>query len=218
MAGLADLLQRRRTLQRRIAELTREMDGIDRVLFPRIEAMVSAAEGLSLPVEIPTAERHEKQMRDQLQGDEGEAVDEANGVSFIVSRRLRQLRNRLAHSGDLSADDRDVLRRAAMEIEERTSFSDVIVGAVIEMLANRREPMRTAEIHTELVKRGLFVPGKNPINNLSAHLSNRDSFVSTPRGWTLRNPQLVLARGLRVEVTDSDSIPAFLRRDPRSDD
>lgn len=185
MSGLASLLSRRRVVQRRMGELARELEAIDRALFPRIEAMVAAADGQNLAIDWPSEQEEPK----DLPG---------------ISDRLRQMRTRLADAEGLTANDRNVLRRAAAEIEERAPRSDAIVTAVTKILTERREPMKTAELHRELTRRGFVVSGKNPINNLSAHLSNRDAFVSTANGWRLRSPELELS-GMAFQVSGSQA-------------
>lgn len=54
------------------------------------------------------------------------------------------------------------------------------------LLEGASAPMPTKEIYAKLVADGFVVPGDSPQNNLSAHLSRDDTFVSWGRsGWTL---------------------------------
>jgi hypothetical protein len=64
--------------------------------------------------------------------------------------------------------------------------------AVFEVLSMIGRPMKAGEIMRVLLKdRGIAVPGKQPINNLSAHLSNDERFLSTTDGWVIRPPSLL---------------------------
>ena len=65
-----------------------------------------------------------------------------------------------------------------------------VANAAFAVLQKSGAPMKTAFIHRSLLEKGIAVRGKNPLNNLSAHLSNDERFVSTPDGWVIRSPSL----------------------------
>jgi hypothetical protein len=178
MANLLQLLQRRRSLQRRINEQMRELESIDRVIFPRIEQMVAVAGGLTAEFDGPESDLSEQE---------------------DLRRRMESLRNRVAHASTSASHNADLLEAGL--VSEMNGGGDWLTPAVIELLADRAEPMKTQDIYQALLERGRFLGGKNPINNLSAHLSNRDAFVSTSQGWTVRNPTLNLSTPTRGRVT-----------------
>jgi hypothetical protein len=62
------------------------------------------------------------------------------------------------------------------------------VGALIhdkvaELLHEHQRPLKTNEIYSFLLKKGVEIPGKDPRNNLSAHLSRSRSLVRFGNGW-----------------------------------
>jgi hypothetical protein len=60
------------------------------------------------------------------------------------------------------------------------------LAAARELLAGKIEPTRTADILDHLISRGIPVAGADPLNSLSAMLSNADDFTPHGRyGWTL---------------------------------
>lgn len=62
------------------------------------------------------------------------------------------------------------------------------------LISNRAGPVPTREVLEHLESIGIQVGGENPLNNLSAMLSNSEQFTSHGRsGWTLRSedPELV---------------------------
>jgi hypothetical protein len=61
------------------------------------------------------------------------------------------------------------------------------ITAMKEFLADKAAPTRTTEIYEHLQSRGIAVGGTEPLNNLSAMLSNASEFQSHGRlGWTLQ--------------------------------
>jgi hypothetical protein len=91
----------------------------------------------------------------------------------------------------------------AVEAVERagraeSATSSAFKAAVAQYLEGRTQPVSTKEIHDSLMSRGIFVPGDNPVNNLSAHLSRDDRFVSWGReGWTRSDVVTPLGAELR---------------------
>lgn len=56
-------------------------------------------------------------------------------------------------------------------------------------VTNRAGPVPTADIYEHLTGLGITIRGENPVNNLSAMLSNSGAFKANGRaGWTLRQP------------------------------
>jgi hypothetical protein len=59
----------------------------------------------------------------------------------------------------------------------------LIEQATLRLLMETGEPLKTSEIHERLTKKGIEIPGKDPRNNLSAHLSRNDAFIRKGDGW-----------------------------------
>ncbi|MFL6645371.1 MAG: hypothetical protein ACJ8GM_13800 [Paraburkholderia fungorum] len=84
---------------------------------------------------------------------------------------------------------RDPHRRNANRAEEfemPTGDRRRLMPAVVHVLTNARGPVRTRELLDYLTSMGVEVGGKNPANNLAAHLSSMDMVTSTPDGWVMR--------------------------------
>jgi hypothetical protein len=71
------------------------------------------------------------------------------------------------------------------------------------------KPVPLADIHEELVKRGVIIGGKTPKNTLSAYLGQNPNLISTSRGWWLKDvplPGTVIKWG---ELAESHDVGAF---------
>ena len=67
------------------------------------------------------------------------------------------------------------------------SSSNELRTAMYEILSTEG-PLHRSLIHERLRQRGVRIPGRDPINNISAHLSNDDRFKNVGRGtWDLAN-------------------------------
>lgn len=65
------------------------------------------------------------------------------------------------------------------------------IGAIIhdrvrEVLSEVKKPLKTRDLFNALIARGVHIPGKDPQNNLSAHLSRSIEFASGRDGWWFR--------------------------------
>ena len=78
----------------------------------------------------------------------------------------------------------DVFRKRTRSPERQR-----VIDAAKMYLSNRRGPVATREIFEHVRGLGIAIPGKDPLNNLSAMLSNSPEFVSQGReGWLLAGP------------------------------
>ena len=70
----------------------------------------------------------------------------------------------------------------------RTTPIPQVKSRVKAILRGAKLPIPIKEIYSNLLAEGVIVPGDSPQNNLSAHMSRDDAFVSWGRsGWTLAN-------------------------------
>jgi hypothetical protein len=99
------------------------------------------------------------------------------GIDDELAVRAREIRNRLA-----------ALRVGRKPSPERLRA----IAVAKEFLAGKTEPTRTADILLFLRRQGVEIGGSDPLNNLSAMLSNDDGFQAHGRsGWTLQTAEEV---------------------------
>ena len=77
--------------------------------------------------------------------------------------------------------------------------------AMAEILAEEG-PMGRREIHDRLVRRGVYVGGNDPVNNVGAHLSIDDRFKNVGRGmWDLESSSGGSAESEELEDSAEES-------------
>jgi hypothetical protein len=102
----------------------------------------------------------------------------------ILERMIarRQTQDELPTRSDPTAPS---VSNNAVTKQRATPISQVKLR-ISEMLAGAKLPISTKEIFSRLQAEGIIVPGDSPQNNLSAHLSRDNTFISWGRsGWTL---------------------------------
>lgn len=72
---------------------------------------------------------------------------------------------------------------AALSRKARMAIKAQVLDVVDNYFGDSNGPYKTGHLYKVVTNSGLTVPGKDPRNNLSAMLSNSDSFESTPDGW-----------------------------------
>lgn len=96
-----------------------------------------------------------------------------------LERIIKRLRSRNEDGRSPSSEDPAHMSAAA-------GNPAAMKNAVAEVLKDRTSPLSTKEIYDLISGRGVEVPGENPTNNLSAHMSRDSRFLSWGRaGWTL---------------------------------
>ncbi|MBF3417179.1 hypothetical protein ISF41_12490 [Burkholderia pseudomallei] len=73
----------------------------------------------------------------------------------------------------------------AAELETRTGERKRLLPGVMHVLSRANGPVKTRDLLDALAELNIDVGGKNPTNNLAAHLSSMDVVTSTPEGWVL---------------------------------
>lgn len=66
-----------------------------------------------------------------------------------------------------------------------------LVERIEEVIRSSGRPLRTRELFELLQERKVVIGGKNPMNNLAAHLSYSKKFVRAPEGWTLKQGDMI---------------------------
>ena len=104
--------------------------------------------------------------------------------------------------------------RRAREGADSTSASNELRDAIYEILSAEGSLQRPMIVQ-RLREKGIMIPGRNPINNLGAHLSIDPRFVRVSRGvWGLSDsavgadgPNWGVDSGVGEERDDSDDVP-----------
>ena len=210
---LVEMLQRRRELKARIDAMTAELEGLDRVLFVRVQKLAEAVEG---------ARGVNRSALEDRSRDDSARARQRDIKPLYATRSFNpakvEIRSALGtlHTAEgtvyLTSSPMDSLTTSPymnLDVHCRADRSESLSGpslrdfvpTVTAILEDAGRPMRTGAIYRALLDRGFVMPGKNPTNNLSAHLSNRaDAFMSTPDGWALRSPSLIKNREMTSET------------------
>lgn len=174
-ASLPELIRRRRMLKERIVELTAELDALDRMIFPRMAKMAEAWEGTA-PASRPPPERPNG--------------FRATSAPFYAAETGFQTKVAIAGLGGTSLSAVGLPSNLAYSAIVDAPAAKSVADAAYAVLEKAGGAVRTSILYRLLLESGIAVPGKQPINNLSAHLSNDARFVSTAQGWMLRSPSL----------------------------
>lgn len=184
-ASLTQLLRRRKALKEKLTQLTVELDALDRMIFPRMTKLAEGFEGSS-----PKTESAEPS------GSWDSSFRRTNAV-FHTPLPINAARLDVMPDGTISALNGVLPDASVVTIDGYLStvmplpVAKNIADAVQGVLEQAGKPMKTTALHNALMNMGIAVPGQNPINNLSARLSNDKRFFSTKDGWTIRSPSLI---------------------------
>ncbi|WP_131675416.1 hypothetical protein [Paracoccus marinus] len=124
-----------------------------------------------------------------------------------IIRRLRSRDDDERPLGSRDDDERLLGRDEAMPMTSTAGNPATMKNAVVEVLKGRASPMATKDIYDWISDHGVEVPGENPTNNLSAHMSRDPRFLSWGRaGWTLTSaidPDLTEVQGIAADFLAS---------------
>lgn len=73
--------------------------------------------------------------------------------------------------------------------KDQGSIGEILQAHVVRLLQESGRPMKIKEIFLALQDRGVKIPGKDPQNNLSAHLSRSGSIARRSDGWWFAEKQ-----------------------------
>lgn len=117
------------------------------------------------------------------------AALEAELANSPTYRRLKALRQALVEYEGRDSPSAPVARHGVTQYAKRrhTPAREAVFDFVRKLLADRDYPTPTRDIFSAMQDANVEIGGKQPINNLSAMLSNSDEFVSYGRsGWLLK--------------------------------
>lgn len=98
-----------------------------------------------------------------------------------LERIIRRMRGEGSRSQSSATSE-----KSAPQGRQEASTSVAMKNAAERFLSEQSGPIQTKEIWDALAAQGIHVPGDNPQNNLSAHMSRDPRFVSLGReGWVL---------------------------------
>lgn len=155
---IPELVEERKALSAQLADINRKLEKLDAELFSRLETALNAFGMWGPSVAIPAQATH-RPMPPPL----------PSRPALTVSRP--QL-----FSGPKPTPPRPRSKEIGATIQE---------GAARHIRKANR-PLKTREILELLHEDGIAVPGRDPMNNLSAHLSRSDQFVNSRHGWHLK--------------------------------
>lgn len=160
--SIPDLIAERKALATQLSDINSRLGALDRALFSRLETAL-AAFGVSAQPSVPELPLPPLPP----------AIDEA-AVALMA---------RLANP--VSAPQSSIFTDGAPSGPARTEVGQAITAGTREILLEARHPLKIREIFNRLMARGVEIPGKVPMNNLSAHLSRSSDFVlvSGTRWW-----------------------------------
>lgn len=116
-----------------------------------------------------------------FEGSENSSNDAPATPTKIVRARFRD------HARPISTDEKQPSSPDLQQVAEKMQLA---YQAKL-VLEGSERPLNTTEILLLLKQRNIEVPGKNPQNNLAAHLSHHKRlFIRTPDGWQLRQGEI----------------------------
>lgn len=184
MSPLQTLLESRRSRQARIAELRQQREHIDALI---------AAEQIELDAnDAELIGRFEKLFGtfNEVAGSIPSKSKEAEQLPSSTPNPFGSTEPQRARTHDAKpAALWNVPTWAATLPKQKTP--NPLVEAISRVLADADRPMSLKQIYDTLVVRNVVIPGKNPKNNVSAHLSTNKTFMKTSEGWTLRANEYV---------------------------
>lgn len=186
MASFRDLLTRREEIRRRISALNDHLEAVEKQIFSRVERVAVMVEGGEASWDAPPNLRASPNVTLAL-ADLAARQREAESRP-LGNVGLADARRSLTPPAAVGFYSLGALGTAGVTI---TPKPNRVVDAARAVLEAAGRPLRTAEIYRQLLAQGVSVPGRKPTNNLSAHLSNSDDFISTREGWVLRRPSLI---------------------------
>ncbi|WP_153018931.1 hypothetical protein [Lysobacter capsici] len=146
-------------LNKQLEALNGQLEVLDIELFARLDAGLSAFGGSGLSVK--TQPTHVLEVHRPIDG-----RFTFRAPQSILSNSPVHVGGPVRH-GELGVVIQDLVRKALKEA---------------------KKPLKTKELTDALEAMGFAIPGNNPQNNLSAHLSRSEEFVSGRDGWWFREP------------------------------
>jgi hypothetical protein len=116
-------------------------------------------------------------------------LDKALEAFGVAAERSVNPFPRNAGSTSLFESIEHAAKRPAKPGAGRGQIGDLVVRSVSDVLRAAGKPMRLKDIYAELERRGVRIPGKNPMNNVSAHASRSGVFKATNEGWWFAEKQ-----------------------------
>ncbi|MCA8296664.1 hypothetical protein LGN19_22980 [Burkholderia sp. AU30198] len=195
MPSVHELIERRRRVAAQIQALQVELQRLDEAVYSAFEsvvAMLAPPSERQRPVKVsPPPHVTESQRSVNVPPPPSPSpVTESEWKTF-VGGPLRMAGEEQATKEETPRRAWELLRglkKGATVEEVEAVFGDrrKFVPGVVHVLKGLNRPVKTRELMAHLAALGYEVGGKNPVNNLAAHLSSMDIVESTPEGWVLK--------------------------------
>lgn len=156
--SIPELVAERKALARQQSEINQMLEALDTELFSRLEAALEAF-GIKTP---------------------GAAAPNARQATLTLPAMPVPMPNRPIPPPPPLRPPWATLKPPSPRQGE---IGYLIEQATLKLLMEAGRPLKTSEIHEKLTQRGIEIPGKDPRNNLSAHLSRNDAFIHQGDGW-----------------------------------
>lgn len=164
---IPELVEERKALSAQLADINRKLEKLDSELFSRLETALNAF-GMWGPAQAATP---------------GAAPRAPARPAFFPPPLPT------APSGPALRQQEWVLGAPKPTPPRHGEVGPVIQKLTWRFIKEGGKPLKTREIMSLLEKEGVKIPGKDPVNNLSAHLSRSHVFVNTRFGWRVREEQ-----------------------------
>ncbi|WP_261534347.1 hypothetical protein [Burkholderia multivorans] len=180
MPSIHELIAKRREVAAQIKALQAELERLDEAVYGMVEN-VTAMLGAT-----PSANARRISAASAGTWVSGESLSDrlraaAQKQSELVKAAAAQKHSELMKAAAAAAAEADS--------EARTDRRK-LWPSVMQVLASTDRPVKTRDLLDQLALLGVEVGGKNPANNLAAHLSSMSDVVSTPEGWVLNGRKL----------------------------
>ncbi|HEF4732936.1 hypothetical protein KTE71_13310 [Burkholderia multivorans] len=178
MPSIHELIAKRREVAAQIKALQAELERLDEAVYGMVEnvtAMLGATPSTNARrISAGTWTVSGETLSDRLRA-------AAQKQSELVKAAAAQKHSELMKAAAAAAAEADSDART----DRRKLWP-----SVMQLLASTDRPVKTRDLLDQLALLGVEVGGKNPANNLAAHLSSMSDVVSTPEGWVLSGRKL----------------------------
>ncbi|WP_155637027.1 hypothetical protein [Burkholderia multivorans] len=176
MPSIHELIAKRREVAAQIKALQEELERLDEAVYGMVEnvtAMLGA-----------TPSNNARRISAGTWAVSGETLSDRLRAAAQKQSELVKAAAAQKHS--------ELMKAAAAAEADSDARTDrrKLWPSVMQLLASTDRPVKTRDLLDQLALLGVEVGGKNPANNLAAHLSSMSDVVSTPEGWVLSGRKL----------------------------
>ncbi|WP_176113972.1 hypothetical protein [Burkholderia cepacia] len=191
MPSVHELIARRRNVAAQIQMLQEELQRLDDAVYSAFEsvaAMFAPPSNSQSSAKVEPPPRVTDSHRSTNVGPPPRVADSHRSTNMGPPRM--NVGQESAKAGAMATWD--LLRGlgkavTAEEFEAVSGERRKFMPGVVHVLKGLNRPVKTRELLDHLTALGIEVGGKNPVNNLAAHLSSMNVVESTTEGWVLKD-------------------------------